>query len=341
MGDRGGVCLLLPVTPSPPSYSQSRGSSSAPTPPAAGWGAQRSPEPPKLLRKELGSSRVNQNQLELKPGAGQDVARRPQDAAVRQGRADPRWPSMVFPQRLELWQGGRSPTSPRPSPLENPAAWPSSVPARGREPTLHFCLLTQSFSSVQPGQGEGKGETGFTSPHQWGEKTSTSPRWCRWGGGTSTSQSRTLPNPACSSPGDFPHATPQPCPAPQRGAKAPENLIPEKNAAQQVAHKRLLNWRSPPRPGLPPKTGSLLCHEPRAPCDTHPTLLPQPTETERCIESLIAVFQRYAGRDGKNSTLSKREFLAFMNTELAAFTKVSSRTSNAGSSLGRSLPEGP
>ncbi|NWR67030.1 S10AB protein, partial [Bucorvus abyssinicus] len=47
----------------------------------------------------------------------------------------------------------------------------------------------------------------------------------------------------------------------------------------------------------------------------------QPTETERCIESLIAVFQRYAGRDGKNSTLSKREFLAFMNTELAAFTK--------------------
>ncbi|KAM5256443.1 protein S100-A11 [Ctenodactylus gundi] len=46
-----------------------------------------------------------------------------------------------------------------------------------------------------------------------------------------------------------------------------------------------------------------------------------PTETERCIESLIAVFQKYAGKDGNASTLSKREFLTFMNTELAAFTK--------------------
>lgn len=48
-----------------------------------------------------------------------------------------------------------------------------------------------------------------------------------------------------------------------------------------------------------------------------------PTETERCIESLLAVFQRYAGREGDNLKLSKREFLAFMNTELASFTKVS------------------
>ncbi|KAK2499709.1 hypothetical protein MC885_010419 [Smutsia gigantea] len=46
-----------------------------------------------------------------------------------------------------------------------------------------------------------------------------------------------------------------------------------------------------------------------------------PTETERCIESLIAVFQKYAGKDGNNSKLSKTEFLTFMNTELAAFTK--------------------
>uniref|UniRef100_A0A8D0FJS8 Protein S100 n=1 Tax=Strix occidentalis caurina TaxID=311401 RepID=A0A8D0FJS8_STROC len=46
-----------------------------------------------------------------------------------------------------------------------------------------------------------------------------------------------------------------------------------------------------------------------------------PTETERCIESLLAVFQRYAGREGDSCKLSKREFLAFMNTELAAFTK--------------------
>ncbi|XP_057390523.1 protein S100-A11-like [Balaenoptera acutorostrata] len=46
-----------------------------------------------------------------------------------------------------------------------------------------------------------------------------------------------------------------------------------------------------------------------------------PTWTEQCIESLIAVFQKHAGRDGNNSKLSKAEFLIFMNTELGAFTK--------------------
>ncbi|XP_054447519.1 protein S100-A11-like [Pteronotus mesoamericanus] len=46
-----------------------------------------------------------------------------------------------------------------------------------------------------------------------------------------------------------------------------------------------------------------------------------PTETERCIESLIAVFRRCAGKDANSSTLSKTEFLTFMNTELTAFTK--------------------
>uniref|UniRef100_A0A2I3MM66 Protein S100 n=1 Tax=Papio anubis TaxID=9555 RepID=A0A2I3MM66_PAPAN len=46
-----------------------------------------------------------------------------------------------------------------------------------------------------------------------------------------------------------------------------------------------------------------------------------PTEIERCLESLIAVFQKYAGKDGYNYILSKTEFLSFMNTELAAFTK--------------------
>lgn len=48
----------------------------------------------------------------------------------------------------------------------------------------------------------------------------------------------------------------------------------------------------------------------------------KPTETERCIESLIAVFQKYSGKDGNSCQLSKTEFLTFMNTELAAFTKV-------------------
>ncbi|XP_036721465.1 protein S100-A11-like [Balaenoptera musculus] len=46
-----------------------------------------------------------------------------------------------------------------------------------------------------------------------------------------------------------------------------------------------------------------------------------PTETERCIESLTAVFQKHAGRDGNNSKLSKAKFLILMNTELGAFTK--------------------
>ncbi|ETE60521.1 hypothetical protein L345_13731, partial [Ophiophagus hannah] len=46
-----------------------------------------------------------------------------------------------------------------------------------------------------------------------------------------------------------------------------------------------------------------------------------PTETERCIESLLAVFQRYAGKEGDSKTLSKKEFRIFMDTELASFTK--------------------
>ena len=50
-------------------------------------------------------------------------------------------------------------------------------------------------------------------------------------------------------------------------------------------------------------------------------LAKMPTETERCIESLIAVLQKYSRKDGNGSQLSKTEFLSFMNTELAAFTK--------------------
>ncbi|XP_055149421.1 protein S100-A11-like [Symphalangus syndactylus] len=49
--------------------------------------------------------------------------------------------------------------------------------------------------------------------------------------------------------------------------------------------------------------------------------IPSPTETAWCIKSLIAVFQKYAGKDGYNCNLSKTEFLSFINTELAAFTK--------------------
>ncbi|KAL1788370.1 hypothetical protein HispidOSU_017391 [Sigmodon hispidus] len=47
----------------------------------------------------------------------------------------------------------------------------------------------------------------------------------------------------------------------------------------------------------------------------------KPTETEKCIESLITVFQKYSGKDGNNCQLFKTEFISFMNTKLAAFTK--------------------
>lgn len=91
------------------------------------------------------------------------------------------------------------------------------------------------------------------------------------------------------------------------------------------------SWRKttaggPPQPSLPPEmeSGCSPAHpELPAALTLNLLLLLQPTETERCIESLLAVFQRYAGREGDDCTLSKREFLAFMNTELAAFTKVS------------------
>ncbi|XP_039073327.1 protein S100-A11-like [Hyaena hyaena] len=46
-----------------------------------------------------------------------------------------------------------------------------------------------------------------------------------------------------------------------------------------------------------------------------------PAETQQCTESLTAIFQKYAGKEGNNSMLSKAELLTFMDTELFAFTK--------------------
>ena len=42
-----------------------------------------------------------------------------------------------------------------------------------------------------------------------------------------------------------------------------------------------------------------------------------PTETERCIESLIAVFQKCSRKEEKSYQLSKTESLSFMNIEMA------------------------
>ncbi|XP_069507026.1 protein S100-A11-like [Ambystoma mexicanum] len=46
-----------------------------------------------------------------------------------------------------------------------------------------------------------------------------------------------------------------------------------------------------------------------------------PTDMERCMESLITIFQRYAGKEGDNSKMSFKEFESFMNVELKSFTK--------------------
>ncbi|XP_030147023.3 protein S100-A11 [Taeniopygia guttata] len=76
------------------------------------------------------------------------------------------------------------------------------------------------------------------------------------------------------------------------------------------------------QPGRGSRTFPELFPDPTTPERSGAAAVPaMPTETERCIESLLAVFQRYAGREGSSVTLSKREFRAFMDTELAAFTK--------------------
>ncbi|XP_068189124.1 protein S100-A1-like [Antennarius striatus] len=46
-----------------------------------------------------------------------------------------------------------------------------------------------------------------------------------------------------------------------------------------------------------------------------------PSELEIAMESLILVFHRYASRDGKESTLSKRDLKDLMENELSNFLK--------------------
>ncbi|XP_030043655.1 protein S100-A11 [Microcaecilia unicolor] len=46
-----------------------------------------------------------------------------------------------------------------------------------------------------------------------------------------------------------------------------------------------------------------------------------PTETMRCIETLITVFQRHAGKEGDKNKMSFKEFECFMKTELAPFVE--------------------
>ncbi|KAJ8005018.1 hypothetical protein DPEC_G00142290 [Dallia pectoralis] len=46
-----------------------------------------------------------------------------------------------------------------------------------------------------------------------------------------------------------------------------------------------------------------------------------PSELESAMESLIMVFHRYADKDGRGETLSKKELKQLMETELASFLK--------------------
>lgn len=47
-----------------------------------------------------------------------------------------------------------------------------------------------------------------------------------------------------------------------------------------------------------------------------------PSELENAMESLIKVFHRYASKDGKSNTLSRRELRELMECELPNFLKV-------------------
>lgn len=47
-----------------------------------------------------------------------------------------------------------------------------------------------------------------------------------------------------------------------------------------------------------------------------------PSELEQAMESLIKVFHRYASKDGRNGTLSRRELRELMENELSNFLKV-------------------
>ncbi|MBN3277713.1 S10A1 protein, partial [Polyodon spathula] len=46
-----------------------------------------------------------------------------------------------------------------------------------------------------------------------------------------------------------------------------------------------------------------------------------PSELERCMESLITIFHRYAGKEGCANSLNKKELKELMTNELSNFLK--------------------
>lgn len=66
-----------------------------------------------------------------------------------------------------------------------------------------------------------------------------------------------------------------------------------------------------------------LCHHPAVvSVQLNDTTAAMPSELETAMESLITVFHRYASREGRNGTLSRRELRELMENELTNFLKV-------------------
>ncbi|XP_072283936.1 uncharacterized protein [Pyxicephalus adspersus] len=56
------------------------------------------------------------------------------------------------------------------------------------------------------------------------------------------------------------------------------------------------------------------------PSKQHPAPTVKPTDMECAMESIVRVFQHYAGKKGENDQMDYTEFEAFMRTELKSFT---------------------
>ncbi|XP_075048205.1 protein S100-A11-like [Mixophyes fleayi] len=72
-------------------------------------------------------------------------------------------------------------------------------------------------------------------------------------------------------------------------------------------------------------TGAIMvtCHDALSkwpPAEKNPVPATPPTQMETAIESIIRIFQHYAGKKGDKNKMNYLEFEAFMNAELKSFT---------------------
>ncbi|XP_068107558.1 uncharacterized protein [Hyperolius riggenbachi] len=70
-----------------------------------------------------------------------------------------------------------------------------------------------------------------------------------------------------------------------------------------------------------PSPAAALCESADPPSTMAQMRKSNPTETERSMEKIIVIFQRYADKEGSAASLNFKEFETFMNTELPSFTK--------------------